>query len=48
MEKSLQWLESENGDRIYILHLKAIMNIAKEKKRESMKQMTLDSFLLRK
>lgn len=46
LETGLRWLEGvELGDRIHILQLKQIIEIAKKKKRESMKQQPLDMFL---
>ena len=46
MNTTLQWLEFKNMDKVHILHLKSIIRIAKRKKREAMKQSTLDLYFL--
>jgi len=46
IDTPLQWLECQNVDKIHILHLKEIREIARKKNRQALKQSTLESFLV--
>ena len=46
IDTGLQWLECQNVDKIHVPHLKEIREIARKKKRQTLKLSTLDSFLV--
>ena len=46
IDTALQWLECQNVDKIHVLHLNEIREIARKKNRQALKQSTLDSFLV--
>jgi len=46
IDAAMQWLECQNVDKIHVLHLKEVREIARKKNRQALKQSTLDSFLV--
>uniref|UniRef100_A0A8C0QS57 HTH CENPB-type domain-containing protein n=1 Tax=Chelonoidis abingdonii TaxID=106734 RepID=A0A8C0QS57_CHEAB len=47
LEIGLKWLESQDVDRLQILQLKSITDLAKKKARSNMKQQSITSFFLK-
>ena len=46
IDTALRWIECQNVDKIHVLHLKKVREIARKMNREALKQSTVDSFLV--